>query len=196
MVQVKINYQALKLAIDKPVERAFRQAAVRIANERFDDAKEVFLEEFLTHPVSQEIEEGPRADGGVLPTRGNLFGFIGFNEGETPVEDLYHFLEDHIYITKIPTYDKVRQRYNFNVYAPSKEAIKDVTPMPWGTAKSWVYAIEGGLAGLNHYLFSEKRNLGRSTGGIQVKGELNDAGGFKNRKYLTDLMNQFIRNLK
>jgi hypothetical protein len=215
----KINYRALQLAIDRPLERACRQAAIELANERFEEAKETLLERFLSDPISQEIEEGAKTEGGILPVVGNLFSFIGFEDGTQPIQDLYNFLNDNITLQKNPTYDRVKKQYLFNVYQPSKEEIKAETPMPWGTARSWVFAIESGISGLNQYLSSqrqlelrqasyakrkfhkagteppEEKDLGRSTGGIQVKGIISQ-GGFTPHKYLSDMLNNFIRNVK
>jgi hypothetical protein len=211
---VKINNRALELAIEKPVERAFRQKAIELAEGRLEETKEEFLIEFKEHPVSQEIEEGERAEGD-LGVPGNLFSFIGFEQGSTPVEDLSAFLNEHIHIRNLatPRYDKTRKRYLFDVVVPSRDTIAANTPMPWGTSRSWVYGIETGIIGLNHYLSIQLANQldksagrkrqreefphSRSTTAIQSKGVVSKGiGAFTPRQYLTQLLKTFESNLQ
>src|ERR1700739_4445008 len=112
---VKINYRAFGDAFDDALEQNTRAKAIQLVQEQFENAKEEFLQEFLDHPVSREIEEGEKTEGQILPVEGNLFSFIGFNQGEQPIEDLYNFLNDKITINKTPTYDKTRKRFIFTV---------------------------------------------------------------------------------
>lgn len=187
--KIIINFKALEEILEEPIRKAALPIAMELAESRFDTAKSTFLKDFLSHPVSQELELGPKHEGGSLPV-GNLFGFIGFNEGEDPVGDLYKFLDEEIYLNKTATYDKAGRKFIFRVSIPSKDSIAEETPMPWGTARSWVFGIEAGIQGLNHYIFSQNRDLGRSTGGIQVKGATTLApGGYKAQRYLSDLLN-------
>ena len=52
----------------------------------FEKVKSEMIEEFLDHKVTQEIIAGPTADNisGTLGGYGNLFSYIGFNEGDEP----------------------------------------------------------------------------------------------------------------
>lgn len=187
--KIIINFKALEEILEEPIRKAALPIARELAESRFDTAKETFLKDFLSHPVSEELESGPKYQGGSLPI-GNLFSFIGFNDGEDPVGELYQFLDDEIYLSRTATYDKARRRFIFTVGIPSKDEIADQTPMPWGTARSWVFGIEAGIQGLNHYIFSQSRDLGRSTGGTQSKTVTTLApGGYKAQRYLSDLLN-------
>lgn len=190
-----INFKVLDEYMQEPSRKAAQPIAIDIAENRFSSAKKTFLSDFLSHPVSEELERGPKDDGGNLPV-GNLFGFLGFDEGEDPVGDLYRFLDEEIQLNNNPKYDKIRSRFSFDVAIPSKDEIKDVTPMPWGTSKSWAFGIEAGIQGLNHYIFSQNRDLGRSTGGIQSKSITTLApGGYKGQRYISDLLNTLKKNL-
>lgn len=194
--KIIINFKALEEILEEPVRKAALPIAREIAESRFDTAKEAFLKNFLSHPVSTELESGPKHEGGSLPI-GNLFSFIGFNDGEDPVGELYQFLDDEIYLNKTARYEKAARRFVFTVAIPSKEEITDQTPMPWGTARSWVFGIEAGIQGLNHYIFSQNRDLGRSTGGIQSKSVTTLApGGYKAQRYLSSLLNTLRATLQ
>ena len=198
---ITLNERALKIAIQKPIDRACRKVARRLVEEKLEINKQNLLDEFLAHPISQEIDDGPQANGNILPVEGNLFSFIGFEEGSEPIKDLYQFLEDSIYLGSGIQYDRENFRYTFTIHLPSKEDIKDVTPMPFGTSRSWAFSIESGISGLNKYLSSQlaskrgkRRDLGRSTGGIQLKGVITQ-GQFRPQKYLSDMLNSFKRSL-
>lgn len=212
---IKVNYRALDLAIEKPVEQAFRQTAIQLAEEKLDETKKQFLEEFKEHPISREIEEGESAETGSLPVPGNLFSFIGFEQGSTPIEDLSEFLNETIYIRNVssPRYDKTKKRYLFDVMVPTRDTIAANTPMPWGTSRSWVYGIESGVAGLNHYLSIQLANQldrasgrkreregfagSRSSTAIQSKGIVSQGvGAFTPQQYLTQLLKTFENHLK
>lgn len=188
----KINLKALNIAIERPVQRACRQIATRLANEKFDKAKEDFLNAFLNDPTSQQIMNG--SGGGLNKVKGNdiegtLFGFIGFHYDTDPIGELYKYLNDNIKMAPVGKYDGKTRTYHFAVYIPTREDIEAQTPMPWSTSKSWVYSIESGISGLNRYLFV---NRGRSLQGVQVKGNLKSAKkgtAYKPRKYMSSLLN-------
>jgi hypothetical protein len=201
----KINYRQLKLEIDKGIERNFRQKAIEVAEHKFEEAKDEFLEKFLEHPISEELKGGIDEQSSMLGVPGSLFAFIGFDAGTNPIGELYDFLSEYIKINKTPTYNKSKSTFEFKIRIPSKETIADRTPMPWGTHRSWVFAIETGISGLNQYLSTQKYEetfgrspatpLGRSEGGIQIKVPVN-GGGFKPRRYMSNLLGFLEKALK
>lgn len=194
----KINYRALELAIDKPLERAFRRRAMEISQEVFNEAKSELVDEYMEHPVTQEILMGKNDPGarGSLGTSGNLWGFIGFDEGSDPVGDLLEFLDENVKMNKTPTYHQSRKEYRFTVLIPAPDEIKKVTPMPWGTSRSWVYAIERGISGLNAFLGKPNISASRSGGGIQTKKPFRSGVRYKARKYLSQIINNFIEKIR
>lgn len=215
-MSVKIDYRVLELFLQKSIVTQYKRKAGEIAEKKFEKVKEAFLTSFMEDDITQEIKAGENENKSILQeeTKGNLFSFIGFTQGEKPIEDLYKFLNDHIYIdTENPTYDNIRKKYTFKIYAPDKDSIKDATPMPWGTGRSWVYGIESGIIGLNHYLSINRANeldllAGKnrertsfgptsfSTTAIQVAGTPNPGIQYTAHKYLSSLFNEFINNLK
>ena len=58
-------------------------------------ALRAMLLEFNSHPVTKEIEAGPRAQNisGTLGGAGNLFSFIGFDDGDNPIAPVRRILE-------------------------------------------------------------------------------------------------------
>ena len=76
---------------------------------------------------------------------------------------------------------------------PSADDIFRMTPLPWAEGRSWAKGIESGISGLGYYLnIAEK---GRSTAGLQSEEKVG-AGGFKNVKYISSLINDFERKIK
>jgi len=48
------------------------------------------ISEFLNHPITVEIKTGPYAENisGTLNGYGNLFSFIGFSDGDDPINPI------------------------------------------------------------------------------------------------------------
>ena len=60
------------------------------AQRRFNRAKTEMISEFESHAVTQEIEAGPEGknSSSTLGGYGNLYSFIGFYQGSSPIETL------------------------------------------------------------------------------------------------------------
>ena len=80
----------------------FQNAAFLRAKAKYSAAKIIFLREFLNHPVSKEISEGPEGANisGTLGGYGNLFSFIGFEEGRKPISEIEDVMESLFSFTK------------------------------------------------------------------------------------------------
>lgn len=195
MASIKVNKQALLNSISKHFakeDKAITSIARETANKKFMIAKNATLRAFNSHQVTKEIEAGPNADGGIIG-RGNLFSFLGFDYGATPIENLRTFLQDSVQMQAIPTYNGRIKRYYFKVYAPDSDNIADATrdDLDWGTFDSWVYALEEGVDNLNNYLFSTRRAPipgSRSTTGLQTKKPLASNGGSVQVEYMTPIL--------
>ncbi len=186
---------------DNFIDEAFKEAQ-NIFNK---DKEQTILKEFNEDEITQEIEEGPDAENisGTLGGRGNLFSFIGFNQGDDPIGEVRRVLIEDIYLQKIGRgvkYKKESITYFFPFYFPSDVELDNAAPMPWGTARSWLKAIENGISGLNYYLFKKGKIIKNSRSGPAVqltgkKGEiLNKTLGniqFTPRDYLTRMFEEF-----
>ena len=173
----------------KKNKRAFQQR-ITVA---FDKIKQEMLEEFLAHPVSIEIEGGPDAENssGTLDGYGNLFSFIGFNEGDSPLEPIVELLQS----TRIELDRETNTGFLMKIFVPSKEDVFSVSPMPWASGRSWAEGIERGISGFGRYLNTDSVNSSRSGGGIEVQSVIR-RGKFKNTPYISALINKYAKKFQ
>lgn len=173
----------------KKNKRAFQQRII-VA---FDKIKQEMLEEFLAHPISIEIEGGPDAENssGTLDGYGNLFSFIGFNEGDSPLEPIVELLQS----TRIELSRETDTGFLMKIFVPSKEDVFSVSPMPWASGRSWAEGIERGISGFGRYLNTDSANSSRSGGGIEVQSVIR-RGKFKNTPYISALINKYAKKFQ
>ncbi len=147
--------------------------------ERVEDAKEKMASDYLSHPVTKEIQNGANDPVGALnitntlkgadgKTKGNLFTFIGFDKN--PLNEGLILIEDGISLVKNPT--SVRQKdnktiYTYQVNTPTPKDYSAIAPMPHWSGGSWITAIEKGISGFGSYIYW--KIAGRSGGGLQAK---------------------------
>lgn len=177
----------------KKNKRAFQQRIVTA----FNKIKKEMLEEFLSHPISIEIEGGPNAENssGTLDGYGNLFSFIGFDRGSNPLEPIVELLQS-------ASIDADRENdtgFLMKIFIPSKDEIFSVTPMPWASGRSWAEGIERGISGFGRYLNTEnlavyKNRIG-SGRGVQADSVIR-GGKFKNTSYISALMNKYAKKFQ
>lgn len=198
-LNLQITRQIFADSLSKP---KYIDIAYDLANTKFENDKNNLLEAVKEHPVSEELNDGERADNTTetLDTKGNLFSFIGFDKGTHPVQEVLDILDHFITIRKKrpkADYQKDIINYDFFVYLPTKEDIYNNTPMPRGTAKSFVWAIENGIPGVDYYLYSETREFPTSHSGpaIQIDNSLGERN-YKPIGYVTPLLEQFIQKYK
>jgi hypothetical protein len=157
----------------------------------FEKIKSEMINEFLDHKVTQEIKAGPTAENisGTLGGYGNLFSYIGFNEGDEPIEPILDLLKrTTIQFSRIIDGGAV-----WNIFMPDKQDIWEVTPLPWAEGRSWAKGIETGISGLGEYLYTEDGDLptSRSGTGLELKSKIRRKSRFKNVKYITDLLKKY-----
>jgi len=177
-VQKIINAQIPKL-LRVPFEKALQ--------EKFETLKKQMIDEFLNHPISKEISDGPTASNssGCLGGYGNLFSFIGFEEDDEPLKPILEQLQ----ATNFKYSGEIASGVKFSIILPTAKEIFEVTPMPWASGRSWAKGIETGISGLGFYLKLKSKNS-RSGEAIQtsVKGS---ARRFKNQQYISVLINKY-----
>lgn len=163
----------------------------KIIKEQFEERKEALVENFTNHPVTKEIsaEESPNISN-TLGGYGNLFGFLGFDQGSDPIYPVQETLKektklDHISI-KTST-DSVLVRYS----VPDLDDFNSSAQLEWD-ATNWVKGIERGISGFQNFM---AKAAGKSGQGIQIKGSIKPFTGganrFRNTKYMSDLINKF-----
>lgn len=152
------------------------------------------IKEFDNHPITIEIESGPRSSNisGTLSGGGNLFSFIGFDEGSDPIKGLRELLKT----SRVEFLGVNIGTIDFKIYFPEDEEIYALTPMPWAKGRSWVRGIERGMSGLGQYLYTNKNlEASRSSTAIQVESKIR-GGRFKNVSYISEIRRNFYQKIK
>lgn len=195
---------------------SLRALANANADRRLESLKNKLIEEVRNHPVSQELQEGPYAENSIAIISsadevGNLFSAIGFDSTAQPVESLVDFLDQ--FITKIDSpQTKISSNnltiyYNWGVNVPNNSDFdsEESLGVPEGyQSESWVSIVEnGGLIGMNSYLYDSSRDFPTSRSGpaIQAKtrsGSLANIGTrhFVRNPYMSPLLKNFAKRLK
>lgn len=189
-----MNPEWVKMFQELQNDKEYQKSVKSLIEDQFEKIKDKYIDEFLNHPVTQEIKGGISASNisGTLNNITNLYSFIGFDEGTDPIEPIEQLLEKSNY----------RIMYNSNsgestviFDIPTAAQIFAITPMPWAVGRSWARGIETGISGLGYYLKKVKNS--RSGLGIQSTIEQARTGAsFKNTKYISDLINRFSKDLK
>ena len=186
MVKLSLDVQQ---ALNRQVGKALRIDFEKKIKQDFAVIKSQLINEFLNHPVTKEIKDGPSASNTSNTLNGvsNLFSFIGFEDGSDPIAPILNVFQS-IEITfggEIPMGNK------FNINMPRSEDIFSVTPMPWASGRSWASGIEKGISGLGHLLRS-RSSLSRSGQAIQSSVKIR-SGSFKNTSYISALINKYSK---
>lgn len=181
--------------------RINREAAdiIRLSSEKsirmnFETIKSEMIKEFLNHPVTQEIKNGPAGENisGTLNGYGNLFSYIGFYDGDDPIQPiLEEFQKSTVVFSKLIDGGAV-----WNIYIPDKEDIWSASPMPWAIGRSWAKGIETGISGVGYYLYTERKKLENSRSGTGIQNS-NKIGRprFKNVKYISEILAKYEKKI-
>ena len=173
-------------------ESIYVQYAYSQLEKEVEKIKNEIIEEFENHPVTQEIEGGITATNisNTLDGITNLYSFIGFESGDSPLDPIREQLK------------KINLRYTINskgeliftVEFPTAKDIFKVTPMPWATGRSWAQGIEVGISGLGYYIKSTINS--RSGLGVQSQKPVRNGVRFRNTKYISYLINLYSKKLQ
>jgi len=171
--------QLIKEDFDKKIERSF------------NNIKAEMIRELMNHEITKEISIGVGASNSsnTLGGYGNLFTFIGFEAGTSPIDAIKREFDKTVIRFRTLTDDGPI----WNIYLPAPEDIWDVTPMPWAEGRSWAKGIETGISGVGWYLYNQKKNYPQSRSGpaIQVKSKIASKVRFKNVKYISDILSRY-----
>lgn len=185
MMQIKIPKQVMQNA-SKQAMKLLKPNIVDAVSKRIEELKQQMIEEFMNHPVTEEIMNGYNASNtsNTLGGYGNLFSFIGFESDDAPIMPIIEALEK----TNVTFGSLSQDIVIVNVTMPSPQDIFGITPMPWASGRSWAKGIESGISGLGFYM--QKYGQGRSEGGIQTNSKVK-SGRFKNTPYVSALLNKY-----
>jgi hypothetical protein len=186
----KINKKAIERAIF--TNRAVKKMVRDIVQKEVEKEKALFRADFESHPVTQELDGGETAsnNSGTLGGYGNLFSFLGFNNGANPTAPVKTLIQK---IALDRNVQSSGNTFKFKVNIPSKEDFAAVSRMPWEGGRSWLLDIERGISGLGAYLYGRFKSS-RSGTGIQSKYNYTNRR-FKNVKYFSEMYSKFLRRL-
>tara|TARA_R110002020_G_scaffold21871_8_gene74143 strand:+ start:1287 stop:1928 length:642 start_codon:yes stop_codon:yes gene_type:complete len=195
---VTVNAKELlrELTSVNPNDKAMGVALRRVIEPRLEERRKELAKKFRVHPITIELNAGPRASNtsGTLGGYGNLFSFMGFSAGSNPTDIISKIFNEKIRF-KVRRVSS-RGKYRVTFFIPDIDEIYGLTPIPWMTGKSWVEGVEsGGLTNLGQYLYSS-RGFGSSTSGtgIQVKNRSSSVS-LRNTPYVSRLINDFKKSL-
>lgn len=190
----RINKSILKEEISKAQFKSLEKEAGIIADKMLEERKREYIFNIKEHPVSKEISDGIDSPNisNTLEGEGNLYTFIGFDNGDKPIEDLIDVIEKNTNIKQVSSRDGV---FNFQVYSPSIDELTSYTPMPFEGGNSWLKGIEKGISGFSNYLYGLLFPTSRSGRAIQSKNKIRRAS-YKPTKYFSSLYKNFIESFR
>jgi hypothetical protein len=187
---VKIN----KSEIDKKVlnSKTYNKEAFNKIDKKVRDAQNQLAAEFEKHPITREIDAGPGADNisDTLFGYGNLFSYIGFGSGSSPLANVRSFVKQKI---KISSAGRKGNSMEFLIRSPSMKDLELRSPMPFEAGNSWVRMLELGMSNFSFYMYKQSQ-VSRSGTGIQIDNRIRSQAS-KPTPYFTKILNNFRRNL-
>lgn len=197
MGSAALNKASTNAKMKKAVSRQTAKIATKIEKGKNKAFRE-FIQEFKNHPVTREVAAGPSASNisGTLGGYGNLFSFIGFEDGQNPTQTIEAYILNKLR-QKVVLVPNARQGgWRVVVATPSLDDIATFTPIPWASGRSWVVGIHAGISGLGHYMYSSRgsRYNTRSGTAFQVDANLR-RGGFQNVPYMVPLLKSLQKKL-
>ena len=166
----------------------------RAISDDVQKTQDTLIKNLLMHPVSREIESGPRASNssGTLSGYGNLFSFLGFDSGDNPLAVIKNIFSKKMKYTVRP---RSSGKFLITIQAPKAQEIFAETPMPWASGLSWAEGIEQGISNAAAYLFNP-RGFSNSTSGTGLQSQNSVSGvSFKRTPYISQLIKEFKQDL-
>ena len=194
-VRVTLNRRNLNKDIFVGGQRTISRKLRPIIQERIENAQEKMVDEFEDHPVTKEILAGENSanSSGLLGGYGNLFSFIGFNQGENQIDPLLE-----VFKRKVPFIVRAvnaNGKYIIEIKAPAKSELESIAQVNWMGGRSWLDGIERGIAGLNRYLYDPNYiDNSRSGTGKQVENKIRSVNQSRT-PYVSRIISDFKKRL-
>jgi hypothetical protein len=192
-VNIKQLFEEVKPALIRQRKGLSYGAALSAFNGAYDE----LMEDFENDPVTIEIEGGPGASNssGLLGGRGNLYGFLGFEDGREPIEQIRELLDkialsSDCSVSIESDYDVL---YQYDVKTPTEDDLIDATKMDWESGNSWAEGIEEGVSGLSNYIYW--KGHGRSTAGFQGPTPFTPAE-METKEYVLTFFRRFLNRIE
>jgi hypothetical protein len=195
-MKIKLNQSKIANVLSKntKMKNLISKQVHKLVQEYVDNSKDQMVSEYENHPVTKEIKNGPDAINisNTLGGQGNLFSYIGFEEGSNPTDIVKDMLETSVQVPNRPeiSVNGKNIKINFPVSGPTLNEIESITPMPFEGGRSWTTGIEKGISGFSYYIFKKFIKNSRSSTGIQSESEVR-SGSFKPSPYLSGILKKF-----
>jgi hypothetical protein len=195
-MKFKLNKNDLSKTIstNPAVVKVIREQVKQLVEEYVEKSKQEMINDFENHSVTKEIDNGPEAANisNTLAGDGNLFSYIGFDEGSNPTEIIKDILINDTKVENKPTISVNGKdlKITFPVSGPTLNEIESVTPMPFEGGRSWVRGVEKGISGFSYYIFKKYLKGSRSSTGLQTESEIR-TGSFKPTPYISTILKKF-----
>jgi len=181
----KFNYRELYRSVAS--SEVARKRVNTIAENRFNAAKIEMINDFEQNEITQEIKN-----------EGELFGFIGFDQGTDPTAPLQDVLEkETVFVSsKLGEASTNKVQYKFSLRIPT-ESIKKATPLPFEKGKSWAEGIEKGISGFGNFLrgIFKSPDPSHSGKGLQAQNQVRNEE-FQRRDYLSKIFRDFVSKFR
>lgn len=209
---IKVNGDLIADALEN---RFVQKQIENLVKDQFESQKIEMIQGFLKDDISQEIKKPDLGNiSGTLGGYGDLFGFIGFFEGSSPIEEVSEILFSKTELKSIKIqriynrdargrFTSGRSFVNVNVSfsvpdlddfdETSQRVVRDYS------GRNWIKGIEKGISGFNRYANYPR---GESRRGVQLGGVIKNPSvsrpklsNYKPRGYVTPLIKEFIKKI-
>ena len=196
----KINRTIFKRQVSKALNKeSVKRLATEEVEKKINRIRAEALKEFRAHSVTRELKAGPGSSNvsNTLGGRGNLFSFIGFNEGSDPTFIIERAIQD-IRVNKTPHIRQIgrssRYEISFTATFPTVKGLENVTPMPFERGRSWLAGIEKGISGLSYYIYSKVKDIQASRSGKAIQSDSPYIVGLKYKP--VGYISSILRNIR
>jgi len=194
-IKVTLDKKRLQKNIFNDGQRIIKSMIYPIVEAKINAAQKEMIEEFQNHPVTKEISAGENASNssGLLGGYGNLFSFIGFDQGSDPIGSLDSIFKRKIDFVLKSTND--RGGFSIIINYPSQQSLEASAQVKWMGGRSWIDGIEKGISGLDSFLYMDAGiKNSRSGSGIQSKNKIR--GVTQNKTpYVSEILDKFKNRL-
>jgi hypothetical protein len=191
----RINYSAVRNKVKNSTK--FEVTIDKKIKKNFEELKTNFIQDFESHPVTEEISQGPTAsnNSGTLNGIGNLFSYIGFQRGSDPIRPVREFIRNAFKLDKLKSKTVGNKiNVNYKISYPTDKDLDGLTRMPWESGNSWLIGIERGISGFGSYI-AKRFEKGRSGEALQSENRVR-TGTFKPVKYMSEIVSNFVKSVK
>jgi hypothetical protein len=207
---MEVNIINLRREMENGMNRSLSAQAHKIIEKEFLQAKKSLIRSFEKSPpslaLSNQVED--RLEEDQFVEKGNLYTFMGFEDGRDPVEEVSDILQEaeieHLSLGSINRNGVYV--ITGKVVVPTLAYINEQSQLDWIT-RGWVDSLTHGLRGLPNFLFGDfsEYEKSRSQGGLEAKtkkgkggqgGHLIDTGRGEFKPFKGEYLFEFLQAFK